>query len=154
MSSDIAAFEVAAATRLTTTEDGGTMFRVPDLMPKAKEGEAPPEQTFTEVIAYEPDEGQFAVLLATTGRGVSPSERVAGMINFFVNILDDAGADYLIGRLLTPPRKDPFGIEQVEEILERLTRAWTGNPTREPSGSQPSPSSDGQKSTAPTPLLT
>lgn len=130
------------------------MFRVPDLMPKAKEGQPPPEQTFTEVVAYPPDEGQFAVLLATTGRGVSASDRVAGMINFFVNILDDEGADYLIGRLLTPTRKDPFGIEQVEEILERLTNAWTGNPTPEPSASQPSPSSDGPRSTAPSPLLT
>lgn len=136
---DIKQFEVAAASPDAAPE--GTPFEVPDLPRKGK------PQTYTTITAYEPDEGQFAVLMATTGRGTSDADRIAGFINFFVNILDERGADYLTGRLLTPSWKDPFGIQQVEEIMEHLSTEWTGNPTQGSSASTPSPSTDGRKST-------
>lgn len=128
-------FEVAAR---ADGDDSGTKFKVKDA--KTKEGEV-------ELLAYQPDEAQFAVLMATTGRGTTAADRIAGIINFFVNILDEEGADYLTGRLLD--RKDPFGIKNVEDIMEWLSTEWTGNPTQEPSGSTQSPSNDGPKSTEP-----
>jgi hypothetical protein len=132
-------FEVAAAPKTDAPE--GTQFNVPDVKREGK------EQTFTTITAYEPDEGQFAVLMATTGRGASDADRIAGFINFFVNILDERGADYLTGRLLTPTFRDPFGINEVEAIMDWLSSEWTGNPTRGSSGSTPSPLTDGPRST-------
>ena len=132
-------FEVAAAPQ--TDEPEGTKFKVPNVAVEGK------EQTFTTITAYEPDEGQFAVLMATTGRGASDADRIAGFINFFVNILDERGADYLTGRLLTPAFRDPFGIQEVEKIMDWLSETWTGNPTQGSSGSTPSPLTDGPKST-------
>lgn len=122
-------FEVAAKPKSSPEADEGVEFKVGD-------------QTLT---AYEPDPGQFAVLMATTGRGTSESERVAGFINFFVNILDERGANHLTGRLLN--RNDDFGIEDVENIMEWLSEEWSGNPTQGSSASAPSPSSTGEKST-------
>lgn len=146
--STIKEFEVAAAPK--TDAPKGTLFRIPDLMPKPREGRPAPEQTYTTITAYEPDEGQFAVLMATTGRGTSDSDRIAGFINFFVNILEPRSADYITGRLLTPSFVDPFGIEEVEQIMDWLSTEWTGNPTPESSASTPSPSTDGQRSTVST----
>lgn len=130
-------FEVAAKPK---EENVGVQFRLPDHVAPGQ------KQTFSDLTAYQPDEAQFAVLMATTGRGASDSDRVAGFVNFFVNILDTDGADYLTGRLLD--RNDPFGIANVEEIMDFLTEEWTGNPTQGSSGSTPSPQSDGQNSTA------
>lgn len=146
MSSDIKAFEVA--TKKVVEEDEGTKFEIPDLMaPNSKK-----DQTRTTITAYQPDEGQFAMLMAMTGRGATQSDRIAGIINFFVNILDEEGSDYLQSRLLN--RLDPFGIDDVEQIMDWLSEQWTGNPTQGPSGSTPSPSNAGPKSTEPIPLLT
>jgi hypothetical protein len=136
-------FEVAAYTQ-KDDDDEGVAIPVPDLMTQ-RQLDAGKEQTYTNVLAYKPDEAQFAVLMATTGRGTSDADRIAGFINFFVNIMDENGADYLTGRLLN--RRDPFGIDDVEKIMEDLSGEWTGNPTHGSSASTPSPSSDGPKST-------
>lgn len=100
-----------------------------------------------EMMAYRPDEAQFAMLMASVGRGSTDSDRVAGMINFLVNIIDPKGADHLQKRLLTPMHRDPFGIEQIENIMEWLTEEWTGNPTQGSSASTPSLSKTGNSST-------
>jgi hypothetical protein len=105
-----------------------------------------------DVKAYLPDDSQFAYLLANVGRGSSSTDRIAGFVNFFVNILDRPSANYIEARLLD--RDDPFGIDEVEDIVEWLTEQWTGNPTQEPSGSAPSPQNDGPKSTQPLSLST
>ena len=155
MVDEIKRFEIAAKKPATDTKpDEGLKFEVPNLMPKPKPGEEPKEQTYTTLVAYQPDEAQFAMLMASVGRGASDADRIAGIINFFVNILDEDGADYLQGRLLTPTRIDPFGIDEVEQIMDWLAGEWTGNPTSGPSGSTPSPLTDSPKSTEPTPLLT
>lgn len=137
-------FEVSAK---QVDNDSGTPFRLPDYLPE----DSKREQTYTDLVAYQPDDAQFAVLLATTGRGANDAERIAGFINFFVAIMDEEGADYITARLLN--RKDPFGIQNTEDILEWLTGEWTGNPTQGPSGSTPSPSNVGPKSTESSRLL-
>lgn len=95
--------------------------------------------------AYKPGDGQLAYLMASTGRHSSVQEQVAGIINFFVATLDDDSHQYLVGKLLD--RTDPFGLEQVQEIMEDLTSEWTARPTKRPSGSTPSRRSTGSKST-------
>lgn len=111
------------------TDDEGTRFLVGD----------------KEMVAYKPDEAQFAMLMASVGRGQSDSDRIAGFINFMVAIMDDKSAAYLEKRLLN--RRDPFGVDHMEQIMSNLTARWTGNPTKEPSGSTASPSTGGTSST-------
>lgn len=102
---------------------------------------------------YKPGDGQLAVLMATTGRHSSQHEQVAGLINFFVAVLDDDSQNYVINRLLDR-RDSEFGIEKVQEIMEWMVAEWSGRPTRSQSGSTPSRSNGGLKSTQPTPALT
>ena len=105
-----------------------------------------------ECRAFRPKDGQLAVLMASTGRHSTQNEQVAGIINFFASVLDDDSQTYVINRLLD--RKDPFGIEQVQDIMEWLVAEWSGRPTRSSSASSQSQRTDGQKSTPPTPALT
>src|SRR5262245_10270535 len=114
------------------------------------------QMTFTvdgrECTCYKPDAGQMAVLLATISRQNSWSQQVAGVINFFVEVLDQDSHAYLVGRLLD--RTDPFGIDEVQDIIEWMVEEWTGRPTPSPSGSTPSRQNGGQRSTQPTHRLT
>lgn len=102
--------------------------------------------------AYKPLDGQFAVLMASTGRHSSGEEQIAGIINFFVAVLDDASQTLVINKLLD--RKDSFGIKEVEEIMRWMIEEWSGRPTQSSSGSTPSRKPAGRKSTQPTPALT
>lgn len=102
--------------------------------------------------AYRPSDGQLAFLMASTGRHSSDQEQIAGLINFFVAVLDDRSQTYIINRLLD--RKDKFGVENVQSIMEWMIEEWSGRPTQQPSGSTASPPSGGQKSTQRTPVLT
>lgn len=104
-----------------------------------------------ECRAFRPKDGQLAVLMATTGRHSSSNEQVAGIINFFCAVLDDESQSYVISRLLD--RKDSFGVEQVQDIMEWMIEEWSGRPTVSPSVSTPSPPSGGPKSTPSTPAL-
>lgn len=99
------------------------------------------------VTAYEPDPSQFAMLMASIGRGASEIEKIAGIINFFVKVLDDRGASHIEARLLD--RKDPFDTDKVEEIIEWLIEEWSGRPTQQSPASTPSPQSAGAASTHP-----
>ncbi len=103
-------------------------------------------------LCYKPDEAQLAMLMASTGRGASDTDRIAGVINFFVKVMSDESASYFERRLLD--RKDPFGIEDVDHVMRWMIEAWTGNPTPEPSGSTPSPPNTGPSSTLLTPVST
>lgn len=102
--------------------------------------------------AYRPSDGQLAFLMASTGRHSNSQEQIAGLINFFVAVLDDDSHNYVVNRLLD--RKDPFGIEQVQAIMEWMVEEWSGRPTRSPSVSTTSPPTTGQSSTPRTPALT
>lgn len=106
-----------------------------------------------EVTAYKPGDGQLAVLMATTGRHSDGPEQMAGIINFFASVLDDASHSHLVKRLLD--RRDPYGVEQVTETIEWLIEEWSGGrPTKSPSASSQSPKRAGQKSKQNTPALT
>lgn len=95
--------------------------------------------------AYHPGDGQLAYLLATTSRHSSTQEQVAGLINFFVAVLDDESREHLVARLLD--RRDEFGVKEVQDIFEFLTETWTARPTKSLSGSTPSRRTGGRKST-------
>lgn len=98
--------------------------------------------------AYRPKDGQLAVLMASTGKHSSNEEQIAGVINFFVAVLDDESQSYIISKLLD--RKDPFGIDEVQEIMEWMVEEWSGRPTQPLSVSTPSQTSIGPSSTPPT----
>jgi hypothetical protein len=102
--------------------------------------------------AYRPNDGQLAYLMASTGRHQSDQEQVAGIINFFVAVLDDDSHTYLVNRLLD--RKDQFGLEQVQKVMEWMVSEWSGRPTKRPSVSTTSPPNTGQSSTEAAPALT
>lgn len=131
----------------------------------AEPQEAPLEFTLTrkdengEVIesqvchAYKPNEGQVAVLMATTSaRHLSEPEMVAGIINFFVEILDEETHHYIVNRLLR--KDDDFGIGEVQEIINWMMEEWSGRPTQLSPASTPSQASGGATSTPPTPPST
>jgi len=98
-----------------------------------------------ECLCYKPDASQFAVLMATISRQNDWAAQIAGVINFFASVLDQPSHAYLTGRLLD--RDDPFGIEEVQEIIEWMIEEWTGRPTQSPSGSTQSRQHGGPKST-------
>lgn len=105
-----------------------------------------------EITAYQPQDGQLAMLLASIGRGSSETDKIAGAINFFVAILSEPDAAYVETRLFD--RKDQFGLAQIEEVMEWLVEQWSGRPTQSLSVSTPSPESTGPSSTPTTPVLT
>lgn len=94
---------------------------------------------------YRPSDGQLAVLMASVSRSQSTANQIAGIINFFVEVLDDDSHAYLVGRLLD--RRDPFGLQEVQAIMEWMIEEWTGRPTSSPSASTPSRRSGGRRST-------
>lgn len=100
------------------------------------------------IKVYQPSDGQLAMLLATIGRGSSEVDKIAGAINFFCAVLEDADSLWIETRLLD--RRDPFGIDEVQRIMEALIEEWSGRPTQPLSVSSPSPESTGPKLTQPT----
>lgn len=98
-----------------------------------------------DLLAFKPSEAQYAVLIADVSRHTTTQTKIGGVINFFDSVLDDDGSAYVTRRLLE--RKDPFGLGDVQEIVEWLVEEWSGRPTRRSPGSTQSRSSGGQKST-------
>lgn len=96
------------------------------------------------VTSYRPTDGQLAMLMASLGRHTATTVKVAGVIDFFVTILDDESYDYVVSRLLS--REDPLGMDQVQEVIEWLIEEWSGRPTQSLSVSTPSPKNGGPKS--------
>lgn len=81
-----------------------------------------------ELAAYQPTDGQLALLMSSIGRHTNVQTRIAGIIDFFVNVMDEPSAEYITDRLLS--RTDPLGIEQVQEVMEWMVEEWTGRPTQ------------------------
>lgn len=81
-----------------------------------------------ELHAYKPTDGQLAMLMSSIGRHTNIQTRVAGCIDFFVAVMDDGSANYVVERLLS--RSDPLGIDQVQEVMEWMVEEWTGRPTQ------------------------
>lgn len=96
--------------------------------------------------AYHPGEGEVIMLISDAmGRRSSVPEKVAAIIDFLVNVLDDESTDYIVGRLLD--RRDPFGISEIEPIVFGLIEEMGGRPTKQPSDFARSRKNGGQKST-------
>jgi hypothetical protein len=69
----------------------------------------------------------LALLMSSVGRHTNMQTQVAGIIDFFVAVMDDDSASYVTDRLLS--RSDPLGIDQVQEVMEWMVEEWTGRPT-------------------------
>ena len=117
---------VHEAEKTPEDEDEGTLFTVDG----------------TECRCFKPSDGQMAVLLASISRSNDWMTQVAGIVNFFVEVLDDESHAYVTGRLLN--RQDPFGLPEVQAIIEWMVEDWTGRPMPSPSVSTPSRRSGGE----------
>lgn len=96
--------------------------------------------------AYDPGEGQIVILLTDVmGRRTNNAEKVAGIIDFFTDVLDPESKAYIVGRLMS--RDDPFGMVEIEKIVYGLVEAWGGRPTKLPSDFAQSRKTGGQRST-------
>jgi hypothetical protein len=99
-----------------------------------------------ELTAYPPKDGQVMLFMAAIGEGASPINGVVGIIDLLDGIFEEDDKSYYRGRLMD--RKDPFGIKDVEQIMEYLLEEWSARPTTSPSGSMASPPRTGPNSTA------
>ena len=97
-----------------------------------------------EFKAYRPLPSQFAIAVSATGPRRDVGTKLAGIIDFMVEVLDDEGEAYVTNRLLD--RKDPFGLPELEQIMEWMIEEWSARPTERPSGSTRSASRGGPKS--------
>jgi hypothetical protein len=97
-----------------------------------------------EMRAYRPTDGQLALLMSALGRHTSGQTKVAGVIDFFVAVMDEQSHSYVVDRLLS--RTDPLGVEQVQEVIEWMIEEWSGRPTQPLSVSTQSQQSGGAKS--------
>ena len=98
-----------------------------------------------EMRAYKPTEGQFALLMVAMGKYSSRTDQAAGVIDFFINVLDKPSQQYVVDRMMS--RDDMIPLEDITEILEWMVEEWGGRPTQSPSGSTPSRRNGGRKST-------
>lgn len=116
----------------------------------AEEADRPEEETLefsidgTVLTSYRPTDGQLAMLMASLGRHTTTQTKVAGVVDFFVTILDDPSYNYVVERLLS--RTDPMGMDQVQEVIEWLIEEWSGRPTQPLSVSTRSQANGGPKS--------
>lgn len=130
-------FEMALkAVESDPDEDDFITFDFPDS--NYDEGRSP------EFKAYRPLPSQFAIAVSATGPRRDVATKLAGVIDFMVEVLDDEGQAYITNRLMD--RKDPFGLEELEQIMEWMIEEWTARPTERPSGSTRSASSVGPRS--------
>lgn len=97
--------------------------------------------------AHKPAEGQVMLLVADMmSRRSDLGTQMAAVVDFLGDVLDDESREYVVARLMT--REDPFGIKDLEPIVEHLVEAWGGRPTKQPSDFSPSRKRTGQRSTA------
>lgn len=94
--------------------------------------------------SYAPTSGQLGVFTALISDINGWQTQSAGIINFFLGIMDEGTKSYLATRLLD--RNDPFEIDDVRDIMINLMQEWTANPTDGQSGTSGSPSDDGPSS--------
>lgn len=94
----------------------------------------------------EPDTGEIVMLLTDTqGRRANLSQRLAALVDFMTEVLDEPSQEYVVQRMLDP--KDAFGLEDLTPILEWMIEEFGGRPTRQPSDYLPSRKTAGRSST-------
>lgn len=101
-----------------------------------------------EMRAYKPTEGQFALLMMAMGRHASANDQFAGVIDFFINVLDEPSQRYVINRMMS--RTEIIPMEKIVEVMEWMVEEWGGRPFQKPSVSTSSRRNGGRKSTATT----
>jgi hypothetical protein len=122
-------FSTAAEKQDETTDEADLIFMLDD----------------HEMRAYKPTEGQFALVMMALGRHASNTEQFAGVIDFFVNVLDGPSQQYVMDRMAS--RENVIPMEDIVAMLEWMVEEWGGRPTQSPSASTPSRRSGGRKST-------
>ena len=122
-------FSTAAEKQDETTDEADLIFMLDD----------------HEMRAYKPTEGQFALVMMALGRHASNTEQFAGVIDFFVNVLDGPSQQYVMDRMAS--RENVIPMEDIVAMLEWMVEEWGGRPTQSPSGSTPSRRNGGRKST-------
>lgn len=96
--------------------------------------------------AYKPSEGQFIMLMADTqSRGRTTEQKLAAIVDFVVEVMDPESHTYIVNRLMD--RHDPFGLADIQPIVEWLIEEWGGRPTKRPSDFARSRKNGGPKST-------
>jgi hypothetical protein len=110
------------------------------------------EEGGPELRAYKPTEGQYALLVMSLGRHASNMDQAAGIIDFFINVLDEESERYVVNRMMS--RENIIPLSKIVAIMEWMTEEWGGRPFQSPSGSTSSQPKGGKKSTRRTPALT
>lgn len=75
-----------------------------------------------------PKDGQVALMMARMGRHSGTNDKLAGIIDFFVGVLDEADHQYVVERLMDG--NDPFGINDVTEVMTYIVEEWGKDRTR------------------------
>lgn len=89
-------------------------------------------------------EGALAMLLASDGAPLT--SKIAASINFFFSILKNStDEDYFKQRMFD--RDDPFGGNEVAELVQGIIEEWTADPTQSSSDSTGSLDRTGESST-------
>lgn len=83
--------------------------------------------------------------MAALARHTTEATKIAGAVDFFVNIMDEESYRYLTDRLLS--RVNPISLEEITAVVQWIIEEWSARPTLLRSDSSPSPSSDGPRST-------
>lgn len=104
-----------------------------------------------EMFFRKPEEGEYAVLLASTGRFAPIGEKVGAAVNLFNDVFAEDDASYLIGRLMDPTDKQ-FNFVLVAQFLQGMIEEWTGRPTQRSHGSTPKRPKTGSGSKRSTPV--
>lgn len=104
-----------------------------------------------EITSFRPKDGQIAFLMSgTIGRGVSESEGIAAILDFFTSTLDEKSRDYIESRLLDG--EDDFDFDEATAIVRWLIKEWSGRPTMSSSDSSDSLENDSLSSKLDTPV--
>lgn len=130
---------VTAAEKAEESDEGG-----PEPLVFAIDGQ--------ELRAYQPSEGQMALLMMAMGRYTTQTDQFAGLLDFFIQVLDFESEQYVLNRMSN--RETTIPIEVIGDILTWMVEEWGGRPFQKRSGSTSSRPSAGRKSTRRTPALT
>lgn len=94
--------------------------------------------------AVPPTQSQFALFMASQSERRDVSDRIAGVIDFFDDMLaDDEMRRRFRKRLLD--REDPLSFEVVSDVMDGLMEEWMDRPTVSGSDSSSSPPRTGTK---------
>lgn len=132
-------FQTAVKAAVAEEEDFG--FDLEFIIDKGVEGRE------RKIVAHKPSDGQMTVLMAFVGDDLrSNAESVSAALTFFNSVLEIEDARYIRRRLLN--MNDPFGANEVIDILTYLMEEWSGKSGTSQGGSRASRRQNGRSSTA------